>query len=363
MGGEEKLKDHNYITIQGWMVNRLELSGNELMVYAIIYGFCQDLSDPVYRGSGKYFADSLRVSRRTVSTVLEELVKKGYIKKHEVFERNLKYCNYTIVPDFLPGNEKEGGMVNFSIPRKILPMEKTSIPMQNFPDSMENFSNSMENSANHIDLNNNINTTTAAGKPPDLIEEATPQGETAAAEVLSPKDIKTALLAINRSLLLMDDFYPRAAAFLSLNCLDRGYFLWLYNQVELRNPDSFEGLYFTLFFADNMVEKYKISKLPEEKPPPPEFKCPVCGTIHDNQDDKCPLCSLPKDSSPERIVLHRELMSLTPEKRNEYLEKEMFIFNSCSLHDYKKMQIMKDDLNKEFGIGVEYETPSRSYHS
>jgi len=360
------LKDHNYITIQGWMVNKLELSGNELMVYAIIYGFCQDPTDPFYRGSGKYFADSLRVSRRTVSTVLEELVKKGYIKKHDRFERGLKFCDYSIEPCFLPENDKNEGMENFSIGRKNLPrggMEKTSIPMQIFPEGMENFSGGMENSANHIDLNINNNITTTTEKQLDLSEEPPARDETAAAAVLSPEEIKTALLAIDRSLLLKTDFYSRAAAFMTLHYLDRGYLAWIYEQVELRKYDSFEGLYFTLFFAENMVEKYKIINQPPPPPsPPPEFKCPVCGSVHDKEDDECPVCFLPKGAFPERIVLHRELMSLPPDKRKKYLEKENFIILTCRL-DINKKNSMTADLNREFGIGVKREEPSRSYNS
>jgi hypothetical protein len=34
----------SFITIQGWMVTDLELTGKDLMVYAIIYGFSQNES-------------------------------------------------------------------------------------------------------------------------------------------------------------------------------------------------------------------------------------------------------------------------------------------------------------------------------
>ena len=33
---------NNFVVISGFMVDGLELTGNELVVYAIIYGFCQD---------------------------------------------------------------------------------------------------------------------------------------------------------------------------------------------------------------------------------------------------------------------------------------------------------------------------------
>ena len=32
----------NYYSVQGWMVKDLNLKGNELAVFAIIYGFSQD---------------------------------------------------------------------------------------------------------------------------------------------------------------------------------------------------------------------------------------------------------------------------------------------------------------------------------
>ena len=74
------MKDHNYITIQGWMVNRLKLSGNELLAYAIVWGFSQD-GRSSFRGSGQYLADALGVSRRSIVTILSKLVDKGHLKK------------------------------------------------------------------------------------------------------------------------------------------------------------------------------------------------------------------------------------------------------------------------------------------
>ena len=51
-----KINPENYITIQGWMRTELELKGNDLMVYAIIYGFSQSESNR-FTGSLQYLAD------------------------------------------------------------------------------------------------------------------------------------------------------------------------------------------------------------------------------------------------------------------------------------------------------------------
>ena len=39
--GKSRIKNENYIVIQSWLVNELQLKSNELMIYALIYGFSQ----------------------------------------------------------------------------------------------------------------------------------------------------------------------------------------------------------------------------------------------------------------------------------------------------------------------------------
>lgn len=87
------MEDDNYITIQGWMINRLGLSGNDLIVYAIIYGFSQD-GENWYTGNQKYLADSTKTSVRTVIRVLNRLLDKGYIEKREVNKKGVTLVDY-----------------------------------------------------------------------------------------------------------------------------------------------------------------------------------------------------------------------------------------------------------------------------
>ena len=362
------MKDHNYITILGWMVNKLGLSGNELMVYAMIYGFSQDEEDK-YEGSGKYIADSLGITKRQVFTILDNLVKKGYIKKFERFERNLKFCDYAVSLEFLSENDKNKGGEKTSPVMKLFPTEgdeKTSPVVKIFPNGDEKTSPvGGEKTSPHITGSNIYNHTTTT-EHPNSSEKPPPEGATAAAVNLSPEDIKQAILALDRSLLLKSDFYSRAAAFMKLHYLDKSYLAWLFKQVELREPNNFDGLFFTLFFAENMVEKFKISQQNAKPPPPTEIKCPVCGTAHDKELDKCPLCSLPKDSSSGDIKLFKKLQVLPPDKRNEYLQKFDDIykpFDMFNLSEVEKREKMINALDKEYGIGVKNEEPSLCYRS
>jgi len=69
-----------YTTIQGWMIHELKLKGNELILYAIIYGFSQD-RESEYFGSLTYIQNYLLVSRHTVIKLLRSLLEKKLIIK------------------------------------------------------------------------------------------------------------------------------------------------------------------------------------------------------------------------------------------------------------------------------------------
>ena len=89
------VKDENFITIQGWMT-KLNISGNELITYAIIYGFSQD-EHSVFCGSASYIAKWLGIDKRNVLEILKRLVEKGLIEKIEKTVNNVKICDYRII--------------------------------------------------------------------------------------------------------------------------------------------------------------------------------------------------------------------------------------------------------------------------
>lgn len=91
------IDDKNYFVVSGWMVNRLKLSGNDLNVYAIIYGFSQ--GDGIgFIGSAQYLADFCGMSRRSLMDVLNRLVKANLIQKKSEIVDGVKHCMYKTVP-------------------------------------------------------------------------------------------------------------------------------------------------------------------------------------------------------------------------------------------------------------------------
>lgn len=88
-----KVNERNYIVIQGWMLTALHLKGNELLIYACIYGFSQ-LDGQVFSGSLQYLADWTNSTRQGVVKCLKSLIEKGYIAKADKVINGVKFCEY-----------------------------------------------------------------------------------------------------------------------------------------------------------------------------------------------------------------------------------------------------------------------------
>lgn len=74
------VKDNNFVTIQGWMLTQLNLKSNELLAYAVIYGFSQT-DGAKFTGSRKYLAEWCGCSMATIDRTLNSLVNKGLISR------------------------------------------------------------------------------------------------------------------------------------------------------------------------------------------------------------------------------------------------------------------------------------------
>lgn len=88
------MRDEDYIHIAGWMRNLLGLSGNDLLVYAVIFSFSRD-GESQYKGGIRYLQDTSGASKNTVIRALESLVEKGLILKHSFFVNGVLFNNYS----------------------------------------------------------------------------------------------------------------------------------------------------------------------------------------------------------------------------------------------------------------------------
>lgn len=87
------MKNSNYITISGWMINELKLNGNELIIFAIIYGFSQD-GESKFSGSNKYLETATNSTRNTVKSCLKKLEEKKFIERTIIEVNKVKFNTF-----------------------------------------------------------------------------------------------------------------------------------------------------------------------------------------------------------------------------------------------------------------------------
>ena len=73
------IQRENFINIQGFMVTDLGLSGDQLLIYAIIYGFSQ-IEGKYYSADLEYMANWIQATESTVISLLESLENQGLLE-------------------------------------------------------------------------------------------------------------------------------------------------------------------------------------------------------------------------------------------------------------------------------------------
>lgn len=73
----------NYILVPAFARTELNLTGNELLLYSLIYGFSQDGSS-YFTGTLGYMSEWIGSSKSTVQRTLKSLIDKGFLEKDEV---------------------------------------------------------------------------------------------------------------------------------------------------------------------------------------------------------------------------------------------------------------------------------------
>lgn len=142
------MKETSYIIIQGWMRTRLRLTGNDLICFALIFGFSQD-GESVFTGSLKYIQEAIGVAtRQSVLNILARLEAKGLIVRNTDVINGVKITSYKAYSE--PQNEDA----------------------QNLDTQSKNYTEVVQNldggslKFRHNNLNNNL----------DNIKESTPKG-------------------------------------------------------------------------------------------------------------------------------------------------------------------------------------------
>ena len=174
------MENTDFLNIQGWMINELNLKGNELIIYALIYGFTKDgVSE--FRGSRQYMADWTNSSVRSVQNVVNSLVNKGMIEKNNHIN---KY-----------GSLETSGYKAINVPK--LSSEKNSLVEKKVHEGSEKSSSPLEKKvhegsekSSHNNIDNNISNNIVYIKEKNIKKESV---NSVIAEYTESKELQDAL--------------------------------------------------------------------------------------------------------------------------------------------------------------------------
>lgn len=101
------LRENDYIAILSPFVTKLGLSGNKLIIFSLIHGFCRD-GEQEFCGSISYISEWTNTSRNTVISILKELVDCGLLEKRDYTVNGVKFCAYKVGSQvFAPPMQKD----------------------------------------------------------------------------------------------------------------------------------------------------------------------------------------------------------------------------------------------------------------
>lgn len=101
---------HTYIIVEPrWMTGELGLTGNRLLVYALVHGFSREGLGEFY-GSAQYIADLLNLRKHTVLDILNGLTAEGLLVKIESVRDGVRYCIYRTRPGVVRFSHRGGAV-------------------------------------------------------------------------------------------------------------------------------------------------------------------------------------------------------------------------------------------------------------
>ena len=151
--------------IHSWMLTSLELKGNELIAYAIIYKY-SDIKGQKFVVSIRKLAEIMNVSKNTAQTVLDSLIEKGFIIKCASLDNVMGSNAYKVDLDLI---ESFVGCENGTVPKTGTPQKSqekqgsTGISNQESVPKTGTLENKKINNINNINKLANKNTRKQGG--------------------------------------------------------------------------------------------------------------------------------------------------------------------------------------------------------
>jgi hypothetical protein len=255
-------------------------------------------------------------------------------------EKESKHEEKPICP---PGQMDVGDLPHPSAPQGEWMWEKSHIEVADFPDRSGQIPTPIP--YNKPDKKQADAASSKTGKNPET---------KAAAGADEIQKLKGALSALDRRLVFDTNFYPKASGYLAEEQLGEIYLSWLYDECRNRKPENLRGLYYTLFFQDDMLLLFREwdKKREQEKLRP--IICPACGFSYEANFNQCPHCDFNRADArdEEKIRRHKQFCKLSPEDKAAYEreQSELFFHLSKNSANYDTIKDRWEAIEKKYHL-------------
>ncbi len=324
------IKDENYIQISGWMLNELNLKGNELLIYALIHGFCQD-GKSTYHGGLTYIAEWTNSTKQGVIKALKSLIDKKLIVKVPVkISTTVQYCEYFTV-------KSRGG-------KQSLPAEGstefTTIQDNSGKQSLTVGSTEFNGGGKQSLPNKNseiLRNSTSVEKN-EIHEEKTE------AEGLISRELKN---LFEGHLVFDSEFVPEISRLVIQFELEEkripDYLRFVFERAIEKKPKSLTNMYYKMAKSAAIMQDFVLS-LKKSKAEDEEIMtvCPICGS-KTKKNGSCPKCNfdMTKRTDEKEISLQKQIFALSDNEREKFLAE----FSA------------EMERQGSFGFGIAYKNP------
>ena len=343
-----------FINIQSWMVKKLGLKSNELIIYALIHGFSQDGRSYFY-GSIKYIMENTNLSKETVLTVLQSLVRKNLIVKKDV----KNYQTFDL-------KKNSQGSQHFCLYYTVVSREKNKSENEENHGSRNLTDTGQEFRPNNL-LDNKFDTATSEKTEKENSERKKKFGilkKSEAAEGVITKELKE---LFGGHLVFDQEFVPeiaRLVAQFELKGSDiPGYLRFAFERTSEKKPKSVTNLFYKIAKSAAVMQDFMLEKKKSEAESKKDsVTCPVCGNRNAKRFQPCPAChfDMSKSTDEGEIRLSRQIFSLPENEKQRFLaEYKDEIKRQLSVGFLEKMhnpQIQEDfreriaEIYRKYGI-------------
>lgn len=368
------IKNENFLHICGWMINELQLKGNELIIYAAIHGFSQDGKSD-YHGGLNYLEEWTNSTKQGVIKSLKSLVEKGLIvKKIETLSNNVRFCRYWTAKsradnaeNFEKSNEEKTETEETRSTKFTTVQENSG--KQSLLGGKQSLMGGKQSLPNNI-LNNNKFKNLSSSEIIENIKNKQTEKENLEKETKNDeedleknteerqKDIFNVLKQLFGSTeLFTKDFVPKLSELCKERNLEpKDYVTWTYEHLQKKQVQNFTGYFFKTILSESNISLYLFEKTQssvkenesEQKKKPPKTKCKVCGAEHLLYAD-CPICGLgfSEREDSQRISFYKKRYLLPAAKRNA-MDKEIQEMRNKS--NISVWSAEKNKIYKKYGV-------------